>query len=1464
MLSKRFIKFSLLVWGVLAVPLNGQVYKTISSPANLFTAIDSIYSFDSNNVDSLVVDNTSGFGAGDTVMVYCVQGAKIEEDDQEEAGRDARLPRNTGRYAFVLVDRVEPARDLVILNTTLQPDIKPLGEGEVAQLIRVPSYRHARIPPSGISAPDWDGSTGGVVALFVSNVLKMEGAIDVRGKGFRGRPYMADILFDPAECSSVDTALYDSMFYQTANVRAGLKGEGTTDTRFGRLRGRASNINGGGGGNGLLSGGGGGSNYTSGGKGGNEASSCGPGVDLPGGDGGFDLGRPGDAYYDNIDPDRTNRIFLGGGGGSGTWINGRTSTRGGDGGGIVVIVADTIEGNGNWIYADGENVATVATGAAGGGGGGGAILLDVSGYRTTLNLSAVGGDGGDTNHPSDTTGPGGGGGGGIYWLSGTLQPGVNPEVIDRGQNGEYVIGAGNAFGANIGGRPGKLNGLESNIMGFVFNPVPVEFTVCSDQLPEPIRASEPKGGAGPGSYSYLWVDSSATQNEWLPAPGVNNQKDYTFPASLDDTTYYRRVVTSGLLPPDTSFRIAVYVHPAITGNTVSAPDTVCRGNQPELFVNAGTIGGGPTGGTYEFRWHKDEGSGFTPADGPGNTTGPDYQAPGLEATTVFARVAYSGVCVDTSNQLRVQVWEPLTNNTISPNDTICFNTAPDLIQGPVPGQGDPSDKRYQWQSAPASGGTWTPIGSETSTSYQPPALTETVWYRRIAFSGSDDACIDTSQPVEILNIPLVTGNTIGTTQTVCTGDRPDPLTGSDPGGGYQSQYGYTWQSRTLSTGWSEATGENSVKTAYDPGIMQGDTTWYRRVVGSGGVARNVCLNYSDSIAVNVLPSITGNLITTSDLVKCQDDLLEDLVQDPAAGPEPGGGATQGGTDPTRLYQWQVATGTDTPGTWQSIAGGAGLDYTARPQLTGELDRFYRRIVFSGPGQACRDTSQILHVVVHSGITGNTILPFDSVCFSDGRVLEGDTPAGEPGFTTVFTWRNLQTGQNLPGSDTEDFTAGPFNQLGDYPFERVAEIGECTDTSNIMQVTVMQLPGGRLTDPAFRACEQDTALEIDLNLEELTVYSTPFEVVLSNETEPAIGPFSITQDGTVPVTLDIDSDSMLLNYRISSVTYRAIDNKYECSAPQDSLSGTVPVWIFRRPSPEILVDGEARDSFKVCNTTIELTADPDNGTAMWISEPSGNLFFSQSDGPDEYLASIPNNREAFGEYRATFISEAGDCAGEDHIDLHYFEQPDNAFAGNDTMVFLQSTLQLKAEPASAGTGTWELIQGNGIIADPNDPNSLVYELGMDEENQFRWTVTNGEDEGTCTTSQDVVIVIRTEVKRYSGFSPDGDEFNRYFIMQGLKYADEFTFTVFNSLGVEVFTANQDDIDEKLEVDPSLISNGLKEDEMVVWDGMATNGNLVPSGTYYYVVNYILKQRDPQGNVTREDSYERKDYVVVKHD
>ena len=1229
-----------------------QSYTQIQGVKNTYTAITHIYCAEENDVDSVQVSDLSGFGPLDTVMIYCVQGAKIVEDTSdvfftefEQIGGDSLNPGNTGRYAFLIINEIYAPDKVVVFNNKITPHIKAMREGEVAQLIKVPSYRNAAVTSAGLAAEPWDGSTGGVITLFAS-VLKLEGDIDASGTGFRGASEYADYLYG---CTSENMTTLDSLFYQKDNYSAGLKGEGTTDRNFDRLRGRVKNINGGGGGNGLFSGGGGGSNFYGGGMGGYESSQCGPGLQDPGGQGGFSLNLHNyfSNYYNDINTNsnRYDRISFGGGGGSGTRKPGIFTSDGARGGGLVVIVADSIIGNGHWIKADGSDAAD-AEGAAGGGGGGGCIVLDVNGYRNLLNLSAIGGNGGNTIG-ADTTGPGGGGGGGAYWYSGSL--GAHSElnmINDKGLAGKYNFNT--PYGATDGTGPGEKDGLYAPIRGFIFNPVPNQFTICSDQVPYPLIASEPKGGDGPeAGYTYLWVDSSSTQNVWLPAPGINDEISYEFLDTdrttylkLTDTTYFRRIVTSGILPEDTSFRIAVYVHPEIFDNTIAAPDTVCSGNAPKLFEPTATIGGGPTGGNYYYIWKKDEGSGMSNAEG--DFTDTTYQAPGLATTTDFVRIANAGVCIDTSNSLRVKVWERHTNFQIEDNDTVCYTNIPDLLssQGGVPpGEGDQGDIRYQWITS-TDATNWLDITDATSESFQPPSRTEDVYYSRIVLSGSDNACVDTSDFAEILNIRLIENNTISETQTVCTNDDAETLTGSDPTGGFDDVlFSYSWEAKTKSSPWTPVTDTSFVKIDFDPGVMDGDSTWYRRVVGAGGLARNVCISFSDTDTVHVLPSISNNLITTSDSVLCEDDFLKDLRQNEDGGSTPIGG------DASYIFQWQVATGADDPGTYGDIVGASGRDYQDQPQLTGDEDRWYRRGVYSGPNDVCQDFSIPIHVEVHTGISNNAIDVVDSVCFNTTKEVQGLEPLGEEGLIPAYTWRDALTGADLPGIYGQNYSYDIFDQQVLYQFEREARIGACTDTSNTMLITVMQLPGGLLSGDIPRSCETDVLFDVDLNLEGLDTYIIPWEIYLDDGVNTSLhGPSVLNEDGQVEVSLNTNEDSTQFSYTLGRIVYRSVTGRFECEAPEVQLSGQVDIKVFRTPDPGITVSGADRESSKVCGTTISLEANSDAGTGVWTYDPSDYISEAPTAG-EGYAISIPDITEAFGTYRATFTSTAGVLLGK---------------------------------------------------------------------------------------------------------------------------------------------------------------------------------------------------------------------------
>ena len=116
-------------------------------------------------------------------------------------------------------------------------------------------------------------------------------------------------------------------------------------------------------------------------------------------------GRGGQALsYSNL----INKIFLGGGGGGGHQ-NDLQATPGTNGGGIVILRANTIIGNGNSINASAFDVLPGGCDGTGGGGGGGTVLMDVDNFTGALNVNVKGGDGAfPTGYLQGASGGGGG------------------------------------------------------------------------------------------------------------------------------------------------------------------------------------------------------------------------------------------------------------------------------------------------------------------------------------------------------------------------------------------------------------------------------------------------------------------------------------------------------------------------------------------------------------------------------------------------------------------------------------------------------------------------------------------------------------------------------------------------------------------------------------------------------------------------------------------------------------------------------------------------------------------------------------------------------------------------------------------------------------------------------------------------------------------------------------------------
>jgi gliding motility-associated-like protein len=417
-----------------------QNFKTNQNISGIVNSYTPVLAFNPCNNQITVEDGTT-FNPGDTVLIIQMQGAVIDSSNTATFGNVTDY-RNSGNYEFNYV-KSKSGNIIELQNViTRQYDI-PTGK---VQLIRVPYYNSVTVT-STLTCLPWDGSKGGVLVFNVKDTLTLQSNLDVKGKGFRGG-VMHNSKINTFTCAPND------YYFPDNTVFAAGKGESIAFLSSLRNSGRGKKASGGGGGLDPNTGGGGGGNGNVGGLGGYGYGLC-PGYSTNNtwGLGGLPLN-----YNTSV-----NKIFLAGGGGAGHCNNGfsdptvNTDFNGGNGGGLVIISSNFIEGNNKNILANGDTAyelnapGFLAHDGMGGGGAGGTVLLNNNVYLSNLNVKVFGGKGGNMSSSitGGQVGPGGGGAGGVVWFKQNILP-PNVVVTNSGGNGGIIIQNSNPYGATAG------------------------------------------------------------------------------------------------------------------------------------------------------------------------------------------------------------------------------------------------------------------------------------------------------------------------------------------------------------------------------------------------------------------------------------------------------------------------------------------------------------------------------------------------------------------------------------------------------------------------------------------------------------------------------------------------------------------------------------------------------------------------------------------------------------------------------------------------------------------------------------------------------------------------------------------------------------------------------------------------------------------------------------------------------
>ncbi|MBC8045547.1 MAG: PKD domain-containing protein [Fimbriimonadaceae bacterium] len=426
---------------ILLTIMQFHAYIFAQSIAGIINSYTEVTNISGNKISVVSADS---FSIDDKVLIMQMKGAIIDEINTSGFGNILSY-NNAGAYDYAKIISISGTIITIDKSFCRQYDVN-----HQVQMIRVPVYNNVTISGT-LTAQEWNGTTGGVLALEVMDTLNLESDINVSGKGYRGG------MFCISNFNCSDTFYYSS--YETfTDCFSGEKGESITDLTDEFSGDRGKSANGGGGSSAAQNGGGGGSNYGTGGNGAYQTTGCGTDSNYQS-VGGISL------YYDD------SHVFLGGGGGGGHQDNGLEVTAGANGGGIVLITANTINASGYGIKANGDSVTDYANyESAGGGGGGGSVILRVENFISELIVNIKGGNGGsiiDGFPTSECHGPGGGGGGGYLGLSISYLP----ENISVNYSGGEP-GTTTSPGAFC---DGTTNGAEAGNIGGTFTDIPLTF-----------------------------------------------------------------------------------------------------------------------------------------------------------------------------------------------------------------------------------------------------------------------------------------------------------------------------------------------------------------------------------------------------------------------------------------------------------------------------------------------------------------------------------------------------------------------------------------------------------------------------------------------------------------------------------------------------------------------------------------------------------------------------------------------------------------------------------------------------------------------------------------------------------------------------------------------------------------------------------------------------------------------------
>jgi len=497
---------------------------------------------------------------------------------------------------------------------------------------------------------------------------------------------------------------------------------------------------------------------------------------------------------------------------------------------------------------------------------------------------------------------------------------------------------------------------------------------------------------------------------------------------------------------------------------------------------------------------------------------------------------------------------------------------------------------------------------------------------------------------------------------------------------------------------------------------------------------------------------------------------------------------------------------------------------------------FRRVVWSSPsGKTCVDTSAAVFTYeIPPAISNNTIShESGEVCAGSLLTINGETPGN--GYSGNFTFRWLSG--PAAGNYTDSIDGAGLVDLEDQMitddkyFVRKVFDEYCTSETAPLMIHRRSLPVAVLTladETDTVICEGRTYLKVDITNIESHVYHDVDIAFSSTFASGTVDTIHRSKDlFNTPVEPHTD-DSTTYTYNISMVK-----DDFGCEAV--SMTGSPTIKVFQMPEPAILTE-----TVEVCGESLSVQGSARNGAtgAEWVQlDPvNGTVSF---DAPTSETATMTlDNTDGYdvSVIQLGWKLSTPKCDSTAVKTITFYEQPEVYELLKDSFEFyVDDTISLKQfiQTPDAGTGNWSVDNSGPALLGADSATNFAYET----ESIFTWTVTNG----VCQPVSDEIIIIQHDLRKYEGFSPNNDQMNDVYVIAGLKYCDDFTFTLYNGWGTKLYTIDADQARlDWVEID------GVEVTDYILWDGTFGNGETAAAGTYYFSLDYSIggKEYEPQ--------------------